>query len=173
MSDLDNNLENNLKNNLEIERKFLVKHIPDLSQIPNLQKNYIKQAYISTTPLLRIRQKNEQYFFTYKSRGTIQRTEVEEEITKEQFLNLWSKIEGYPIIKTRYTFPLVDIINKNKSCLFVELDIYEGEHEGFKNVEVEFSSLEEANSFIPPEWFGEDITENFLYTNASLSKNKV
>lgn len=188
--------DNKFKDNKfkEIERKFLVKYLPDLSKIKNLEKNYIKQAYISTSPLLRIRQKNDQYFFTYKSKGSIERVEVEEEITKEEFLNLWNKIEGYPIIKTRYTFPIgevevmgedgesIEILEKkdininnfnNINNIIVELDIYEEYHKGFKNIEIEFCNLEDANAFIPPNWFGEDVTENFLYTNASMSKNKI
>ncbi|MFI3230565.1 MAG: adenylate cyclase [bacterium] len=156
--------------NLEIEKKYLVKYMPDLSKISNLKEYVIKQAYISTTPLLRIRQRNNQYFFTYKSSGSIERTEVEELITQEQFLNLWEKIEGTPIIKKRYTFPIA-ISPKTANILFAELDVYEGELEGFKNVEVEFSSVKEANNFIPPDWFGEDVTDNFEYTNANLSKN--
>lgn len=157
--------------NLEIEKKYLVKYVPDLKKISNLKEYVIKQAYISTTPLLRIRQSNNQYFFTYKSSGLIERTEVEEIITEEQFLNLWKKIEGTPIMKKRYTFPIA-ISPKTANILFAELDIYEGELEGFKNVEVEFSSIEEASNFIPPDWFGEDITNNPKYTNANLSKDR-
>lgn len=164
-------MNNNFSNkNLEIEKKFLVNYVPDLSKTNNLKKYVIKQAYVSIVPLLRIRQSNDQYFFTYKSSGSIERTEIEEIITKEQFLNLWQKIEGVPITKTRYTFPIA-ISAGTANILFAELDIYEGELEGFKSVEVEFSSLDEANNFQPPDWFGEDVTHNFEFTNANLSKN--
>ena len=35
-------------------------------------------------------------------------------------------------------------------------------------VEVEFESLEEAESFTPPEWFGKDVSEDNRYKNSSL-----
>ena len=38
------------------------------------------------------------------------------------------------------------------------------------NIEVEFDSLEQANGFDIPSWFGEDITKDIRYTNAYLSK---
>ncbi|WP_250278051.1 CYTH domain-containing protein [[Clostridium] colinum] len=146
--------------NIEIERKFLLKYMPNLE---NCETYYIKQGYICTNPVLRIRQKNEKYIFTFKGKGDIQREEIEQEITKEEFENLWQKIQGQPIIKTRYIIP----IDNN---LKAELDIYDGNLKGFKNVEVEFDSIDEANNFIPPDWFGEDITKNEKYTNAYLSK---
>ena len=36
-------------------------------------------------------------------------------------------------------------------------------------VEVEFNSLEEAEAFIPPAWFGEEVTGNKQYSNAQLA----
>ncbi len=146
--------------NIEIERKFLVNYIPDLK---NCKSYYIKQGYLSINPVLRIRQKNEKYIFTFKGKGDIQREEFEKQITKEEFENLWLKIEGEPIIKTRYIIPL-------ENGLLAELDIYDGSLKGFKNVEVEFNNIKDAENFVPPDWFGEDITKNVKYTNAYLSK---
>ena len=40
-------------------------------------------------------------------------------------------------------------------------------------VEVEFSSIEEANSFVPPDWFGEDVTNSILYHNSYLSTHPI
>ena len=51
-----------------------------------------------------------------------------------------------------------------------ELDIYEKHLKRLSTVEVEFDTEEEANSFNPPEWFGEDITYNPTYKNSNLSK---
>ena len=36
--------------------------------------------------------------------------------------------------------------------------------------EVEFPTVEAANAFVPPEWFGEDVTEDPAYSNSNLSK---
>ena len=144
--------------NMEIERKFLVKYMPN---IEGCKKFYIKQGYISINPVLRVRQINEKYIFTFKGKGDIQRQEIEREINKDEFDNLWLKIEGEPIIKTRY----IILLDNN---LKAELDIYEGNLKGFKNVEVEFNSIKEAEDFNPPDWFGKDITKNIKYTNAYL-----
>lgn len=143
----------------EIERKFLVKNIPNLQ---GYERFKIKQGYISIDPVLRIRQKNDKFLFTFKGNGDIKRVEFENEITREQFENLWKKVEGNPIIKTRYIIPL-------ENCLKAELDIYEDKFLGFCNVEVEFKSIEEAEKFTPPDWFGQDITKDKIFTNSYLS----
>jgi len=38
--------------------------------------------------------------------------------------------------------------------------------------EVEFETEEEANAFVPPEWFGEDVTYSTEYHNSTLSRKK-
>lgn len=42
--------------------------------------------------------------------------------------------------------------------------------EGLFLAEVEFPTKEEALAFLPPRWFGEDVTESLLYHNSHLSK---
>lgn len=152
------------KNNIEIERKFLVKEIP--GNLEEYKKLEIKQGYISIDPVIRLRQQNNKYIFTFKGEGTIVRQEFEYELNEEQFSALWEKVENNKITKTRYLIPL----SKN---LTAELDIFKENLEGFVNVEVEFSNLDEANDFIPPDWFGLDISEDRRYSNASLSINGI
>ncbi|MDE6182122.1 MAG: CYTH domain-containing protein, partial [Eubacteriales bacterium] len=123
----------------------------------------IKQAYISIDPVLRIRQKDDTYFFTFKGKGFLKRTEFEQEITKNEFENLLKKIEGNIIEKTRYIYPL-------KNGLFAEIDVFEKPFKDIYIVEVEFNSLEDAQKFTPPDWFGQDITNDAKFTNAYLSK---
>ena len=146
--------------NFEIERKFLVKELPNLE---GYKKQYIRQGYISTNPVLRIRQQDNNYIFTFKGKGDIKRLEIETELSKEEFDNLWEKIEGNSITKYRYIIQLYD-------NFVAQLDIYEDNLKGFMNIEVEFDSLEQANGFDIPSWFGEDITKDIRYTNAYLSK---
>lgn len=149
------------KSNFEIERKFLVEDIPfDLSQF---KCSVIKQAYLCTDPVMRLRQKDDNYIFTFKGSGQVKRVEFEYPLSQEQFYNLWKNVIGKKIVKKRYFVPL-------DNNLTAELDIYEGEFLGFKNVEVEFHSEEAALDFIPPKWFGEDISFNPEYANANMSK---
>lgn len=131
--------------------------------LDDVKFDYIKQAYISTNPVLRIRQQNEEYIFTFKGRGKLKRVEFEEKISKEEFQNLYSKIEGNPITKKRYFL-------KTPCGNTAHLDIYEDIFEGFLNVEVEFDDINSANNFTPPDWFGEDVTKKPEYTNAYMSE---
>lgn len=148
-------------NNLEIERKFFVKNIPN--DIEKYESHIIKQGYISTNPTMRLRALDNAFIFTFKGAGVVSKIEYEYPLNAEQFSRLWEKTEGNTIEKTRYVIPL-------ENDLKAELDIYSGFLKGFVNVEVEFETIEQAKSFIPPEWFGEDITNDRRYSNASLSK---
>ena len=159
-----------VKNNTETEKKYLVKYLP--TDLCAYAHSMIEQSYISfgDTPngvekRLRLMRSGdeEKYFYTEKSNDTISRMEYEAEITKEEYGRLSSCIISNPIIKTRYRLPLND-------GLTAELDIYHGELSGLIIVEVEFSSLGDALCFLPPQWFGEDVTENNAYKNKNLAK---
>lgn len=147
------------KNKYEIEKKYLIKKLPALN---NLKKYKIIQAYISIEPVLRIRQKNDKFFFTFKGKGFLKRVEFEQEITKNEFENLLKKTEGNIIEKNRYIYPL-------ENGLFAEIDIFEKPFENISIVEVEFKTEEQAQNFTPPDWFGQDITNNSKFTNSYLS----
>ena len=68
---------------MEIERKYLLKSIPE--ELDLKEKHSISQGYISTTPVVRIRQYDEQYILTIKSAGLMERIEVEKELTEEGY----------------------------------------------------------------------------------------
>ena len=63
--------------------------------------------------------------------------------------------------------PLKSPINPE---LMIELDVFEGELAPLVLAEVEFQDEETANTFIAPEWFGEDVTFCGKYHNSYLSK---
>ena len=52
----------------------------------------------------------------------------------------------------------------------VELDVFEGDLAPLVLAEVEFTSEEEAQSFVAPDWFAEDVTFSKLYHNSFLSQ---
>ena len=142
---------------MEIERKFLIKELPDLGQYKYVE---IEQGYLSTSPVVRIRRKNDAYILTYKGSGLMAREEIEAPLTKEAYEHLLEKIDGYPITKRRYLIPL--------DPYTIELDVFSGHMEGLIMAEVEFPTEEEANSFTPPEWFGEDVTNDRRYHNSNM-----
>lgn len=148
---------------MEIERKFLIKkeQLPEnLSQYPCL---HIEQGYLCTDPVVRIRRQNDEYYLTYKSKGLLSREEYNLPLTKESYYHLKEKADGIVICKDRYVIP-------EKDGLSIELDIFHEAYEGLLLAEVEFSSEETAKSYVPPAWFGEDVTFSSKYHNSTLSK---
>ncbi|MCI8783330.1 MAG: CYTH domain-containing protein [Dorea sp.] len=146
---------------MEIERKYLVDKLP--GHIEDYPCRIISQGYLNINPVVRIRRDNEKYELTYKSKGFMARQEYNLPLTREAYEHLLTKIDGRLIEKRRYMIPL-------EHGLTAELDVFERELAPLILVEVEFSSEEEANSFVPPSWFGEDVTFSGKYHNSSLSK---
>ena len=68
---------------MEIERKYLVKTLPD--DLETYPYKEIEQGYLSTNPVVRIRRSNEKYILTYKGSGMMVREEYNQPLTKESF----------------------------------------------------------------------------------------
>lgn len=146
---------------MEIERKFLIKKLPaDLEQYECL---HIEQAYLCTSPVIRIRKQNEEYYLTYKGSGLLAHEEYNLPLTKESYEHLRKKVDGNIISKKRYLIPI-----KN-STLKVELDIFDAPFSALIIAEVEFPDIESANAFEPLSWFADDVTSNPDYHNSNLS----
>ena len=153
---------------MEIERKFLIASLPDLSDCEFAE---IEQSYIdfgeNGEPECRIRKliKNgsTEYFYTEKGNGDLCREEDEYEISAYSYEKLKELVISNTVEKKRYYF----VISSN---LTAEIDIYGGSLSGLTVAEVEFSSPEESESFTPPEWFGEEITYDKTYRNKNLAK---
>ncbi len=145
---------------MEIERKFLVRALPeDLSRYPSSR---IWQAYLSFVPEVRIRKKDERYFLTEKGEGALARSENEREISAGDFASREAARVSNPIEKNRYCLPL-------EGGLTAELDVFSGKLLGLRLVEVEFSSYEAAEGFLPPGWFGDEVTYIKKFKNKNLS----
>lgn len=145
---------------MEIERKYLIRRLPE--NLSQYQCKKIAQGYICTNPVVRIRKSDDEYYLTYKGKGLMAREEYNLPLTQEGYEHILPKIDGRLIEKSRYLIPL-------DGKLTAELDIFEGDLAPLIIVEVEFDSLDAANSFIPPEWFGEDVTESRKYHNSNLA----
>ena len=146
---------------MEIEKKFLVKKLPEqLEQYTCLE---IEQAYLNREPVIRIRKQNDEYSFTYKGSVMMIREEYNLPLNKESYEHLREKTDGKIIRKKRYIIPI-------EHGLKVELDIFEGDHQGIILAEVEFPDRETCDAFCPLDWFGEDVTERPEYHNSNMSK---
>ena len=149
--------------NMEIERKWRVAKLPEeLSEYDCIE---MEQAYLNEHPTVRIRRENNDYILTYKgiSDNEISHTEYNLPITKEAFEHMLPKCDGRVIRKKRYVIPL------DTEDLKAELDIFGEPFAPLMIVEVEFPSLEEAESFAAPEWFGEDVTHDKRFKNAVMA----
>lgn len=155
---------------MEIERKFLIKQMPNLSDYPAKK---LVQGYLNTSPTVRVRQEDDEYYLTYKSKSndTISREEYNLPLTREAFEHLLPKCDGNIISKTRYLIPLGS--NEVGSELTAELDVFDSPFAPLCFVEVEFPTIEEAHSFVAPSWFGEDVSDKKEYYNSYLSKMEI
>lgn len=147
---------------MEIERKYLVSELP--SDYESWEAHPMEQAYLCTEPVVRVRRDRDDYYLTYKSKGLLAREEYNLPLTKEAYEHLLAKADGIILTKTRYKKQL------EGTELTVELDVFSGKYEGLILAEVEFTSIEEAESFTPPHWFGKDVTLSGEYQNSRLSK---
>ena len=143
---------------MEIERKYLVHTLPD--NYKTFPCRQLEQGYLCKEPVVRIRQDNDQYELTYKSKGHLVREEINMPLTKESYEHLRQKVDGRLITKKRYMIPYQEYM--------IELDIFEGDLAPLVFAEVEFETEEEANNFVAPDWFGEDVTFEAKYKNSNL-----
>lgn len=162
---------------MEIEKKYLIKELPDLS---NYKCHEIEQGYLTRKPTLRIRKKDDAYIFTYKAKikdapkDLNVNDEVERPLTKEAYEKLREKTEGYLISKTRYLIPIraeyTERLESFPEELTVELDVFHGRLEGLVFAEIEFPAEDVAGSFIAPKWLGQDVSDDHRYSNGYLSE---
>jgi len=145
---------------MEIEHKYIIEELPAGLNI--VKSKSIKQGYISASPVIRIRQLGDEYFLTVKGKGLIAREEFEMPISPEEFQVLSKKVDGLVIHKTRHYIPYAKYT--------IELDIFHENYKGLMIAEVEFRSMDEANRFIPPQWFGKNVSKDSSYQNVNLSK---
>src|SRR5256885_14554869 len=115
----------------EIERKFLVRKMPDdLTSYPSKE---ISQGYLVSLDdgtQVRLRKADERHTLTFK-RGTGKvREERDVELTADQFDALSPATDGKRLMKTRSETPLGKRI--------AEIDVYHDRHEGLIVPEAEF-----------------------------------
>ena len=102
------------------------------------------------------------FFLTVKanvdSRGMI-REERNFWINSKEYYDLYKKIEGNTIYKTRYQ-------GVDEDGNPFAIDIFKDDLEGLAYFEVEFRNEELANSYIPPSWITKEVTSDSRYKTA-------
>ena len=148
---------------MEIERKFLISKENLPSNLDSYPHHKLEQGYLSTSPVVRIRKEDDNYYLTYKSKGLMVRREENLPLDADSYRHLLKKADGNIITKTRYKIPF-------DNGLTIEIDVFHGKFQGLILAEVEFPTEDAANAFIPPDYFGEDVTFSSEYHNSTLSR---
>ncbi|MHA6480667.1 CYTH domain-containing protein [Paenibacillus sp. strain BS8-2] len=157
---------------LEIERKFLLAGNPyELivdGVITAIKEQRIEQTYlaIDETQELRVRRIQDlgsgevTHTHTFKNGNGLVREEVEYGISPALYSQVVTAFGFVPLTKNRIT--------ARWNGTTVEIDIYDQIQ--LTVLEVEFASLEGANAFQAPDWFGEDISSQKQYSNKTVWK---
>ncbi|WP_199856756.1 CYTH domain-containing protein [Nocardia suismassiliense] len=147
---------------VEIERRFLISGRPlSLSDHPYVE---ISQGYLaveSNGGHVRLRRAADELTLTAKRGSGLVRAEYEVRLGLAEFRALWPATEGRRVEKSRYRI--------GWQGTTIELDIYRGSLTGLLTAEVEFDSVAAADAFVPPAWFGSEITVEPAYRNHSLA----
>ena len=152
-----------------------MKELPaDLESYPC---HVIEQAYLNTSPVVRVRKEDDHYYMTYKGKGLMAREEYNLPLDETSYHHLLAKADGNIISKKRYVIPIEtpqfteDYVPLTDMKLVIELDVFAPPFAPLILAEVEFSSEEEALAFKAPDWFGEDVTSSSEYHNSTLSQS--
>ena len=150
------------RNNREIERKFLIKQLPD--DLKRSRSLIIEQGYLATEPAgrqVRIRKTGRSASLAFKVRRGTHREEREIKLSPKQFAALWPGTAGRRLRKVRYEIPWKNVL--------IEIDIYRGRHTGLIVAEVEFPDRASARRFKAPWWLGREVTGEKRYSNVRLA----
>jgi adenylate cyclase len=148
--------------NREIERKFLVKRLPE--KLNRSRRCLIAQGYLAAEPggrHVRLRKKAKTASLTFKVGRGAHREEREIKLSAKQFATLWPATIGRRLRKLRYEIPWRNLL--------IEIDIYRGRHCGLVVAEVEFPDRATCRKFKPPSWFGREVTGEKRYSNVRLA----
>ena len=150
------------RNNREIERKFLLKQLPD--QLKHSRCYIIEQGYLASESAgrhVRLRKKGKTASLTFKVGRGAHREEREIKLSPKQFAALWPGTAGRRLRKVRYDIPWKNLV--------IEIDVYRGRHAGLVVAEVEFPDQVTCRRFKPPSWFGREVTGEKRYSNVRLA----
>lgn len=150
---------------VEIERKWVAAE-PRPDELLG-QGTLLRQGYLTRDGgvTVRVRIAGPDAWLTVKAGGDgLTRTEVEVAVALEDAEALWVHTAGRRVVKTRHRVAL-------DGGLVADVDVFAESLAGLCLVEVEFVSEEEATAFRAPAWFGEEVTGQPEWSNASLAEH--
>ncbi|MCI3920068.1 adenylate cyclase [Paenibacillus sp. TRM 82003] len=159
---------------LEIERKFLLAEFPDgeaeAGRLRIESRRRIEQTYLAIheEEELRLRKLTDlatgeaEYVHTFKRGRGIVREEIETTIAAGLYDQVIERVGYKPLVKTRTACRLAE------GNRFVDIEIDDYEQLRLLVAEVEFPDEASANAFVPPSWFGEEISSSKTYSNKEI-----
>ena len=143
----------------EIERKFLV-DAGKVSALKFSDEEFIAQGYLSTSPTVRVRVKNNRGFLTIKSATVgIERKEFEYEIPIRDAEELLQLCEPRTLKKIRRKISYGGHV--------WEVDFFGGKLDGLIVAEVELARCDEFVEV--PDWVTREVSDDARYFNSNLS----
>jgi CYTH domain-containing protein len=146
----------------EIERKWVAPQTPSADRLG--AGTPLRQGYLAIDGdvAVRVRIAPDEAWVTIKAGDDgLRRTEVEVPVDATEAEELWVHTSGR-IEKVRHDVAVDDAA--------AVVDVFGGELSGLCVVEVEFPTESEAEAFVAPDWFGQEVTGRSEWTNASLSR---
>jgi CYTH domain-containing protein len=124
----------------------------------------VEQAYVALEGdvEVRVRASEDRVTLTVKVGSGLARQEEEVEISHERYQAMRHLAQGRIVTKERLAILRDD-------GLTIEIDRFSGALAGLVLAEVEFPSLEAAEQFTAPEWFGLEVTDDARYKNRALA----
>lgn len=141
---------------MEIERKYLVKRLPDLSTIAPME---MERYYLHSNENVEIRIQRVDQSYSSEQKVKVSkngRTKEVREITKTVFDEL-KQGASQAILRTSYD------LGRNLS-----IKIYHGAYEGLVRAEIEFANEKKAGAYQPEPWMGPEITDSPLGRDSRL-----
>lgn len=160
----------------EIEKKYKLDEYPKDKMTDGplqvLSRRRIEQTYLALheDEELRVRKLTDldtgevHYSHTFKKGWGLIREELETAISDGLYEQITSRVGWQALVKVRTTCQLAG------TSTIAEVDSYPDEHGALHVVEVEFPSEEEAERFVAPTWFGEEISSDKAYSNKQMWK---
>jgi CYTH domain-containing protein len=149
---------------VEIERRFLVSVRKLPANLDKLRHLDIEQGYNGIRLRRSIDGAGREKFEQCDKKGSgRKRKENEKEIDQTRYWMDWDKIRVARLQKMRYFMPWNGYI--------IEINIFRNKLEPLVLAEVEFRSERQAEKFVPPVWFGRDVTDDARYTGSNLARD--
>jgi CYTH domain-containing protein len=152
--------------NREIERKYLLRALPDKTsgaRVLEVEQGYLPGDRINERIRRTIGADGIRFYRTIKAGSGVDRLEIEEETTQEFFETVWPLTRGKRVAKRRYLIPDRDVV--------WEIDEFV-DRTGLWLAEVELESVEQVVHI--PDWLARvlvrEVTDEKGFTNQALAR---